>query len=126
MIDFNADFGDLFISYTGERYSTGADDPLTGRWAPGSLSSISFRGMPTQPVSDTELKLVKLEDGQKVEDVRKIYTPFELFTRRDDSDADLIDVGADKYQVVQVSPRDQLGGHYKAIIVKLQGDSGSW
>lgn len=125
MIDFNADFGDLFIPYTGERHSAGADNPLTGRWVPGSLSSISFRGMPTQPVSDTELKLVKLEDGQKVEDVRKIYTPFELFTRRDDSDADLVNVGSDKYQVVQVSPRNQLGGHYKAIIVKLQGDSGS-
>ena len=125
MIDFNASFGDMFIEYTGERYSEGADDPTTGRWIPGSKSPISFRGMPPQPLSGTEINLVKLEDGQKAEDVRKIYTEFELFVRRGDQDADIVNIDSDKYQVTSVSPRNELGGHQKVIVVKMQGDSGS-
>lgn len=124
LIDFEADFGELFISYTGERYSAGADD-AAGRWVSGTKTPISFEGMPTQPLTNTEMTLVKLDDGQKLEDVRKIYTPFELQSRNGDVDADLVNIGSDQYQVTQVSPRDPLGGHYKVIIVKLQGDSGA-
>jgi hypothetical protein len=125
MIDFNSSFGDMFIGYTGERYSEGEDDTATGRWIPGSKSPLSFRGMPPQPLSGTEVGLVKLEDGQKVEDVRKIYTEFELFVRRGGADADIVNIDSDKYQVTSVSPRHELGGHRKVIVVKMQGDSGS-
>lgn len=122
MIDFNADFGDMFIDYAGFRYTDGYDDD-EGGWVQGGKTPLTFIGMPTQPLSDTEIKLVQLEDGQKISDMRKLYTPFSLRGREGDKNADEITIDGNLYQVRDVSPRDTLGGHYKAIIRKIQGDA---
>lgn len=126
MIDFESDFDEFFIDWTGERYSAGSDDDA-GRWQSGATSPLEFRAMPSQPINQGELNLVKLEDGQKVSDVRKTYTPFELFTRGNDVDADIVidPESSERYEVTQVSSRNELGGHYKVIMVKIQGDSGA-
>ena len=125
MIDFDSDFGEFFVTWTGFRYQPGGDDD-TGAWVPGSTDPISFQAMPHQPVSGEEMQLVQLEDGQKVEDIRKTYTSFPLQTRNGDVNADILvdPKSGDQYEVNSVSDRDTLGDHYKVIIHKLQGDSG--
>lgn len=124
MIDFDNDFGDLLIQWSGVRKTAG--QRVDYQWVPGSESPITFMATPHQPVGDTEINLVKLEDGEKIEDMRKLYTSFALQTRKGDVDADALtdpDSG-EQYEVRQVSDRDRLGGHYKAIIKRIQWDSG--
>lgn len=116
LIDFEDAFGDQLIQWSGMRFKPGRDDD-EGNWIPGGTSTITFLATPHQPVSSEDMTLVPSEDGQHVTDSRKLYTAFELSTRRGESDADIVvdpDSG-EHYEVVAVADRGRQGGYYKVI-----------
>ncbi|MGL5774520.1 MAG: hypothetical protein ACRCYB_04135, partial [Aeromonas veronii] len=87
---------------------------------------ISFMATPHQPAGSESMQLVKKEDGQLVEDMRKVYTSFALRSRDESKNPDIItdpDSGL-QYEVIRVAQRNRQGGYYKVIIEKLQGDPG--
>lgn len=122
IIDFANDFADLMITYDGCRYQTGQDAP-DGSWVPGGKTPFSVKGVPAQPLSSTEMKMLQPEDGQYISDMRKLYLVEPLQQRRKGIDADEITIDGALYQVYQASDRRELGGHFKAIVRKVQGDA---
>ncbi|MGL4753719.1 MAG: hypothetical protein ACRCXB_15170 [Aeromonadaceae bacterium] len=125
LIDFDDSFGDMLIRWYGNRYSPGFTND-EGVWVDGASQPISFMATPHQPAGSESMQLVKKEDGQLVEDMRKVYTSFALRSRDESNNPDIItdpDSGL-QYEVVRVSQRSRQGGYYKAIIEKLQGDPG--
>lgn len=125
LIDFDDSFGDMLIRWYGSRYSPGFTND-EGVWVDGASQPISFMATPHHPAGSESMQLVKKEDGQLVEDMRKVYTSFSLRSRDESNNPDIItdpDSGL-QYEVVRVSQRSRQGGYYKAIIEKLQGDPG--
>ncbi|MGL4250955.1 MAG: hypothetical protein ACRDCI_11815 [Plesiomonas shigelloides] len=125
LIDFEDAFGDMLIKWTGTRYQPGYTND-EGVWITGSAVPITFKATPHQPASSEDLKLVHMEDGQKIEDIRKTYTPFKLQSRKKGQDPDVVvdpDTG-EQYEVTQVSERSRQGGYYKVIFKMLEGDPG--
>lgn len=125
LIDFDDAFGDMLIRWSGTRFTDGhANDE--GVWVDGASQPISFMGTPHQPAGSESMQLAKKEDGQLVDDMRKLYTSFPLRSRDDFKNPDILvdpDSGL-QYEVVRASQRNRQGGYYKAIIEKLQGDPG--
>lgn len=125
LIDFDDSFGDMLIRWTGQRFSPGYTND-EGVWVDGASQPISFMATPHQPVGSESMQLAKKEDGQLVDDLRKVYTSFPLRSRDESKNPDIItdpDSGL-QYEVIRVAQRNRQGGYYKAIIEKLQGDSG--
>lgn len=125
LIDFDESFGDMLIRWTGHRFSSGYTND-EGVWVDGASLPISFMATPHQPAGSESMQLAKKEDGQLVDDLRKVYTSFPLRSRDESKNPDIItdpDSGL-RYEVIRVAQRNRQGGYYKAIIDKLQGDSG--
>ncbi|MGL5395952.1 MAG: hypothetical protein ACRDBQ_11870 [Shewanella sp.] len=125
LIDFDDSFGDMLIRWYGNRYSPGFTND-EGVWVDGASQPISFMATPHQPAGSESMQLAKKEDGQLVDDLRKVYTSFALRSRDESKNPDIItdpDSGL-QYEVIRVAQRNRQGGYYKAIIEKLQGDSG--
>jgi len=125
LIDFDASFGDMLIRWTGSRFSPGYTND-EGVWVDGASLPLSFMATPHQPAGSESMILAKKEDGQLVDDLRKVYTSFPLRSRDESKNPDIItdpDSGL-RYEVIRVAQRNRQGGYYKAIIEKLQGDSG--
>ena len=112
-IDFANDFADLLIPWTGSRPGVGADD-AEGNYVPGTPAPLSFNATPVQPLNQKELK--RQEGGEFVTSWVKAYTPTELFNN------DIVTDNAVTYKVMQVEPRDRLGGHFKFYCRKVQDD----
>lgn len=122
LIDFENDFAELLNEYPVTRYEQGADND-EGEWVAGGTVDTTVKATPTQPLSGEEEKLVQPEDGQYIADFRKIYCTSALQQRQNGIDPDDITIDGTVYQVYRASPRMELGGHFKAIIRKKQGDS---
>lgn len=120
MFDFDDIWSDFFISYSGTRFGPGAKNN-EGKWVPGLPEVITFDGMPPQPLTEKDLQ--KMDDGEKVGSLQKIYTSFPLHGREGDLDADRISFEGEQHEVVQIDTRDIMGNYYKAVIRKIQGDS---
>jgi len=120
MFDFDEIWQDYFVQYTKVVYSPGYTDN-EGRWIPGARAGTPFLGMPPQPLDEKDLK--KLEDGEKVMSLEKVYTSTELMPRQGDRDADRVIFQNVEYEVYRVDTREILGNYYKALIRKVQGDS---
>lgn len=120
MFDFDEVWGDFFSSYTVTRFGAGAKNN-EGKWVAGLPEVITFEGMPPQPLNEKEL--MKLEDGEKVGTIQKVYTSFPLRTREGAQDADRVTFEGEEHEVIKVDTRDILGNYYKAVIRKIQGDS---
>ncbi|AUR89466.1 head-closure protein [Vibrio phage 1.123.O._10N.286.48.F3] len=122
MIDFANDFADLLVEYEGIRYSAGSKDE-NYKWVKGSTTPFTVMAMPPQPLSSTEQKLMQPEDGQYVSSYLKLYCVEPLQQREGAIDPDELTIDGDIYQVYEASNRMSLGGHFKALIRKKQGDA---
>lgn len=119
LFDFNQVWGDQFIDYTLIRYSAGADN-AEGVYVPGASTTQTIQGMPPQPLNEKEL--MQFTDGQKIQDIQKIYTSFPVRVRTDEVNADRFQFEGQEYEVIKVETRDILGNYYKATVRKIQGD----
>lgn len=113
MSDFTDAFEEHFVPYTRWQFQPGAK--VGYRWVPGASSSSTIYAMPPQPAGENELR--KLPDGEQVDSAEIIYSPVELNTRVDERDADIIERGGKYYEVRAVDTRDDLGGHFKCLVV---------
>lgn len=113
MSEFTDAFEEFFVPYTLWRFSPGQD--VNYVWVPGALTSSTIYAMPPQPAGENELR--KLPDGEQVDSAEIVYSPVELRTRDGDSDADILERNGKYYEVRKVDTRDDLGGHWKAMIV---------
>lgn len=120
LFDFNQVWGDQFISYTLIRYSAGSDN-AEGVYVPGASTTQIIQGMPPQPLNEKEL--MQFTDGQKTQDIQKIYTSFPVRVRTGEINADRFQFEGKEYEVIKVETRDILGNYYKATVRKIQGDS---
>lgn len=119
LFDFNQVWGDQFINYTLIRYMPGYDN-AEGQYVPGTNTQQTIQGMPPQPLNEKEL--MQFADGQKIQDIQKIYTSFPVRVRTDDINADRFQFEGETYEVIKVETRDILGNYYKATVRKVQGD----
>ena len=122
MIDFANDFAEFLIEYSGVRYSAGQKNDDYS-WSAGTTTPFTVMAMPPQPLSSTEQKLVQPEDGQYVSSYLKLYCVEPLQQREGAIDPDELTIDGDVYQIYEASNRMTLGGHFKAIIRKKQGDA---
>lgn len=120
ILDFNEIWQDYFVQYQLVTYSAGNTD-AEGVWVPGARTLTPFLGMPPQPLDEKDLK--KLEDGEKVLSLEKVYTSTPLMPRQGARDADRVIFEGTEYQVYKVDTREILGNYYKALVRKVQGDS---
>lgn len=120
LFDFNQVWGDKFINYTLIRYMPGYDN-AEGQYVPGASTQQTIHGMPPQPLNEKEL--MQFTDGQKIQDIQKIYTSFPVRVRTDEVNADRFRLEGQEYEVIKVETRDILGNYYKATVRKIQGDS---
>lgn len=120
MFDFDDIWDDFFVGYTVTRFGAGSKNS-EGKWVIGTPEVIAFEGMPPQPLDENDLK--KLEDGEKVGSLQKLYTSFPLRTREGAQDADRVTFEGHQHEVIKVDTRDILGNYYKAVIRRVQGDS---
>lgn len=119
LFDFNEVWGDQFINYDLLRYSAGHDND-EGVYVPGTTTTLTVQGMPPQPL--TEKELMQFEDGQKIQDIQKIYTSFPAQVRNGDINADRFQFEGHEYEVIKLETREILGNYYKATVRKIQGD----
>ncbi len=122
MIDFSNDFAEFLIEYNGVRYSAGQKNEDYS-WSAGTTAPFTVMAMPPQPLSGVEQKLMQPEDGQYVSSFLKLYCSDPLQQRAGAIDPDELTIDGDVYQVYQASNRMELGGHFKAIVRKKQGDA---
>lgn len=113
MSEFTDAFEEFFVPYTLWRFAAGAKVDYV--WVAGTATSSTIYAMPPQPAGENELK--KLPDGEQVDSAEIIYSPVELRTRSGDQDADIIERGGKYYEVRAVDTRDDLGGHFKCLVV---------
>ena len=119
LFDFNQVWGEQIINYTLIRYMPGYDN-AEGQYVPGTNTQQTIQGMPPQPLNEKEL--MQFTDGQKIQDIQKIYTSFPVRVRTDDINADRFQFDGQAYEVIKVETRDILGNYYKATVRKIQGD----
>lgn len=119
LFDFNQVWGDQFINYTLIRYMPGYDN-AEGQYVPGTSTQQTIQGMPPQPLNEKEL--MQFTDGQKTQDIQKIYTSFPVRVRTGEVNADRFQFEGQEYEVIKVETRDILGNYYKATVRKIQGD----
>ena len=119
LFDFNDVWGDQFIPYTLLRFMPGYDN-AEGVYVPGTSTSQVIQGVPPQPLNEKEL--MQFPDGQKIQDIQKIYTSFPVRVRSGEINADRLQFEGGTYEVIKVETRDILGNYYKAVVRKIQGD----
>ena len=119
LFDFNQVWGDQFIAYTLVRFMPGYVNN-EGVYVPGTSTTQTINGMPPQPLNEKEL--MQFTDGQKIQDIQKIYTSFPARVRTGDTNADRFQFEGQEYEVIKVETRDILGNYYKATVRKIQGD----
>lgn len=117
LIDFANDFADLLVSYTGERASLTTKD-ADGRAVAGGATAFIFKATYPQPAGQNDLKL--LPEGSTPSSAVVIHSTTKLNITDNGVKGDVVIYADDRYLVMQSNLRDNLAGHYRNLLRKIQ------
>lgn len=106
----------LFTSgtYVVTRQATGSY--VNGDWTPGSDSTFNVDG-DLQPLSGADLKI--LPEAFHTEEVQKMYLSTELFSARDNKEADKIAIDGADWRVINVRKYTILSSNFKVMLARI-------
>lgn len=105
------------VNLTGTRYGTGTRLP-NGRYVEGGTTALSFTAN-HQPLTGSEM--LELPEGERVRNVRKLYTattlrPADVSTK---ARADEVDIDGETYVVFRTMPYNMgVLDHHKVIVIR--------
>jgi hypothetical protein len=117
LIDFENEFSDLLVSYTGTRYNESIKDN-EGLMTAGQASTFTFKATYPQPVSQNDLKMIA--EGSTPSSAVVIHSVTRLKITSGGVKGDTISWRGDDYFVVQVNERDSLSSCYRVVMRKVQ------
>lgn len=110
--------GAFASNYTVTRYAAGTHSNTTGRFTPGSTSTLTIRAS-VQPASPSDVE--RLPEGMRGRDARRVYTETQLFPVRQGAQprqADTLVIDGYVYEVADVNYWDKVMPHYRCIAVR--------
>jgi len=117
LIDFAAEFADLLITHNGSRFGNTTKD-ADGRAVPPVANPFTFKGTYPQPATENDLKL--LPEGSTPSSAIVIHSVQQLNITENSKKGDIVIWEGDDYLVLQSNRRNNLAGHYRNLMRKVQ------
>ncbi len=117
LIDFESEFADLLITYDGIRYGQSSKD-ADGRAIAGAGTPFEVKATYPQPAGQNDFRL--LPEGSTPSSALVIHATERLVITQGGKKGDVIIWQGEQYFVMQVNERNNLGGHYRTLIRKVQ------
>ena len=117
LIDFGADFADLLITHTAERFGA-TTKSAEGRAVSGAPAVFAFRGTNPQPANANDLKM--LPEGSTLSSSIVIHSVEKINIATGSGAGDVLIWEGSRYRARQQNIRNPLAGNYRTLFVKIQ------
>lgn len=117
LIDFGSEFSDLLIKHSGLRFGAGTKNSK-GRFEAGTSTLFTFKGTTPQPANQDDMNM--LTEGTDVQSSLVLHSVHKLNVVEGDKKADIVIWEGANYLVMQSNRRNNLGGYYRNLIIKVQ------